>query len=465
MSALIAAAVSGVAFCFCTATASLCSSWCGNDKPSSIPPGANSGRKRSVLLLALSVVVALIFQYAVAPRLQPDRLTAYTPYIGEYLINAWTAGCTQSGSAELLQVCSGNSGVYRASFAAFIFFCIFGLAAYCRPTANREAWVAKYVLFLFFCIGTVFISNDPLFLPIYLNIARVGGSVFSIFQQVILVDVAYNWNESWLAKADKAEGDEGPGKGKKWLAAILAACAILFIGSIVGIILLYIYFGGCSTNNAFISITLLVSLLCTVVQLKCSESGSLLSSACMTAYATYLCGVACSKNSNPLCNPKLGETSVGNIILGLLLATMSLLWTGYSSTANKRVGGRHEDEDITQSGEVDETPKVGGLVVDGSYGSAPTPCEPLHEDQRPAITSDPTFFNNSWKLNAILGLICCWYAMALTGWGTVERRGNIANPDVSEVSMWMLIASQWVALSLYLWTLVAPSLCPGRDFS
>ncbi|KAL7483579.1 hypothetical protein ACHAW6_009210 [Cyclotella cf. meneghiniana] len=463
MSALIAAAVSGVAFCFCTATASLCSSCCGNDKPSSVPPGANSGRKRSVLLLALSVIVALIFQYAVAPKLQSDQLAAYTPYIGEYLVNAWTAGCTQSGSADLVQVCSGNSGVYRASFAAFVFFFIFGIAAYCKPTANREAWVAKYVLFLFLCVGTVFISNDPLFLPIYLNIARVGGSLFSVFQQVILVDLAYNWNESWLAKAEKAEADEGPGKGKKWLAAILAACAILFIGSFVGIVLMYIFFGGCSTNNAFISITLLASLLCTIVQLKCSESGSLLSSACMTAYATYLCGVACSKNSNPVCNPKLGETSVGNIILGLLLATMSLLWTGYSSTANKRVGGRHEDEDTISNapgGESNETSKVGGVVVDGSYGAAPTP---LTEDQH--TTSDPTLFGNSWKMNAILALICCWYAMALTGWGTIERRGSIANPDVSQVSMWMLIASQWIALFLYLWTLVAPSLFPGRDFS
>jgi hypothetical protein len=185
----------------------------------------------------------------------------------------------------------------------------------------------------------------------------------------------------------------------------------------------------------------------------------------MTAYATYLCGVACSKNSNPVCNPKLGETSVGNIILGLLLATMSLLWTGYSSTANKRVGGRHEDDETNSNapgGEANENSKVGGVVVDGSYGAAQTH---LDEDQLPAITSDPAFFSNSWKMNAILALICCWYAMALTGWGTIERRGSIANPDVSEVSMWMLIASQWIALLFYLWTLVAPSLFPGRDFS
>lgn len=380
-------------------------------------------------------------------------------------MEAWTAGCDDL-SAELATVCSGNSGVYRASFSAFVFFILFGLAAWCRPTANREAWPAKYILSLFLCVGTVFIPNTPLFLPIYLNIARVGGFLFSIFQQVILVDVAYNWNESWLAKSDQAEADEGAGKGKKWLGAILLACAILYIGSIAGIILLYIYFGGCSTNDAFITITLVLSLLCTVVQLRFSENGSLLSSGCMTAYATYLCGVACSKNANAECNPKLGETSIGNIIMGLLLATMSLLWTGYSSTANKRVGGRDLDDDADNTATANnetEPPKEGGVVVGGSYGATPAD-EPLNESQQ-SVASDPTYFNNSWKLNAVLALICCWYSMALTGWGSIEKRGSIANPDVSETSMWMLIVSQWIALLLYLWTLVAPRFFPDRDFS
>ena len=114
--------------------------------------------------------------------------------------------------------------------ASFLFFILFGLAVYCRPTANREAWSAKYFLFLCLCIGTIFISNVPLFIPIYLNVARVGGFAFNIFQQIILVDVAYNWNKSWLAKSEKAEVDEGERKGKKWLGlgAILAACAILY---------------------------------------------------------------------------------------------------------------------------------------------------------------------------------------------------------------------------------------------
>jgi len=457
MSGLLAAAVAGVGWCFCTASASLCSSWCGNDKPSTIPPSATSGRKRSVLLLASSIVVALVYQYGLAPN--------YDKIGWQYLSDAWSSGCDAvEGNEELVQVCAGNAAVYRASSAAFVFFVIFGIAAKCKPTSNREAWPAKYVLFLFLCIGTIFIPNDPVFIPIYLWVARVGSVVFILLQQVILVDIAYNWNLAWLDKSDQAELTEGRGKGKKWLAAILVSCGILYIASLAGIIIMYTQFKGCATNDAFISITLAMSCLCTLIQLLISEKGSLLTSACLTLYATYLCGTAVSKNPNAECNPKLGETSTWSIVLGLLVAFISLMWAGWSYTSDNRLGqSQSATPDNDDSDE--EKPKAGGVVVnDGTtYGAADS--QPPESSNQESNSINPAPSQGSWKLNAVMCLICCWYAMTLTGWGAIEKRGNIANPDVGEVSMWMLIVGQWVALLLYLWTLVAPSLFPDRDFS
>lgn len=422
-----------------------------------MPPSATSGRKRSVLLLALSVVVALIYQYALAPNY--DRIS------WQYLSDAWTSGCGDELSFELMQVCSGNAGVYRAASAAFVFFVIFGIAAKCRPTSNREAWPAKYVLFLFLCVGTIFIPNDPVFIPIFIWVARVGSVIFVLLQQLVLVDIAYNWNASWLDRSDAAEMEEGPGKGKKWLGAILVSCGVLYAASLAGIITMYIHFGGCSTNDAFISITLVASLLCTAVQLVKSETGSLLTSACMTLYSVYLCGAAVSKNPNAVCNPKLGETSTWSIILGLGIAFISLSWAGWSYTTEKRLGGAGntvDDNDGDNDGQDEEKAKPGGLVINNestTYGTADSPPEAANQ------SSNPASFGSSWKLNAVLALICCWYSMALTGWGAIEKRGDIANPDVGEVSMWMLISGQWIALLLYLWTLLAPSLFPDRDFS
>jgi len=74
-------------------------------------------------------------------------------------------------------------------------------------------------------------------------------------------------------------------------------------------------------------------------------------------------------------------------------------------------------------------------------------------------------FSSSWKLNVILALITCWYAMALTSWGSITDGGTVANPQVGRTSMWMIIGSQWLMVALYLWTLLAPKLFPDRDFS
>ena len=82
-------------------------------------------------------------------------------------------------------------------------------------------------------------------------------------------------------------------------------------------------------------------------------------------------------------------------------------------------------------------------------------------------TSSPNFGTDLWKLNVVLALISCWVAMTLTGWGTIEDYDDsrIANPQVGRVNMAMIGVSQWMAILLYIWTLVAPRLFPDRDFS
>lgn len=51
-----------------------------------------------------------------------------------------------------------------------------------------------------------------------------------------------------------------------------------------------------------------------------------------------------------------------------------------------------------------------------------------------------------------------YMSMLLTNWGTIAGQH-------SEVRMWVTIASQWVAISLYTWTIIAPRCLPNRDFT
>jgi hypothetical protein len=282
-------AFEGTTWCFCTAAASLLGACCGNDKPSTIAPGVASGRKRSVLLLVLAIAIAFGFQYGVA------GLIVGFDY-SNYVTDAWLDGCEDYATESLIERCAGNAGVYRSAFSALVFYVLAAIGVACKRTANREAWPAKYVLFLFLVLAMCFVPNDPLFLKVYLNIARIGGILFIVVQQIIFVDLAYNWNDSWVEKSNAADEEEA-GSGKKWLIAILICVAFLFIVSIVGWGLLFHYFGGCPTNTAFIAFTIIFSILITVAQLSGAE-GSLLGSSLITAYATSLCYSAGRCNLN-----------------------------------------------------------------------------------------------------------------------------------------------------------------------
>lgn len=459
MGSIISCLATGAAWCFCTATGSLLYSCCGNDKSSSTPPSATSGRKRSVLLLILTVIIAFVFQYAVGPYVM-DISTS------NYVTESWTDGCLDYESESLNKKCVGNQGVYRATFSAFIFFILAAVASYCKPTANREAWPAKYILFVFLAVAMCFLPNDPLFSSIYRNIARVGGVVFVIIQQVIILDIAYNWNESWIEKSNQAESEEIQ---KRWLGAILASCGLLFAIMLTGIGLLFGFYGGCAINNAFISITVVLSIVLTALQLT-GEEGSLLSSAVIVTYGAYLCFTAVAKNPNESCNPSIGDGDILSIVLGVSMTIVSLAWTGFSYTAEKRVDGTDLQETLVTGETVEEANleeqeendrRVQGIVANTQdYGST--------SDNEEGETASNTAENKSrpvsWKLNLILAVISCWIAMALTGWGAIEAGGSLSNPDVSRFSMWMIIASQWIMFLLYAWSLSAPRLFPDRDF-
>ena len=109
-----------------------------------------------------------------------------------------------------------------------------------------------------------------------------------------------------------------------------------------------------------------------------------------------------------------------------------------------------------------EENKVSGVVTGADHGTADTGVENEESKEEENI---PNTFSNSWKLNLVLAVVSCWFSMALTAWGSIQSGGDAANPQVGQVSMWVIVGSQWIALSLYLWTLVAPRFFPERDFS
>merc|ERR1711933_429018 len=125
---------------------------------------------------------------------------------------------------------------------------------------------------------------------------------------------------------------------------------------LAAIIFMFVEFTGCGTNITFISITLILIFLTTVIQLS-GEQGSLLSSAIMASWATYLCYSAVTKNPNEQCNPYLNDNDYGGIVLAIIVTLISLCWTGFSYTAESTISGG-DDGSVIDDEVVDVESKV-----------------------------------------------------------------------------------------------------------
>ena len=325
----------GMMYCCTNACGSLCNSCLGTTLE------GTTGRKRSVLLLVFAILASFFFKYKLGPAVVSQKSwiwKAYStiPSIGKLVHNGWKDACSEYAEDEhLLAACAGNSGVYRPTFLATLFFAIHAGATRLLPALQKEAWPAKYTLYFFGLLLCVLIPTDPLFGGIYLFLARCGAVLFILLQQLILIDVAYNWNEDWVEKANEADrlvyGD-----GVKWLQAIVACCVSFYVVCLIAIVHLYVTFGGCPGNVWIITLTLLGVCGMTAIQLAGSE-GSLLTSGVMSLYAVYLAFMMVSKNPEGKCNPMLGEDNTTGIIIGIILTSISLAWTGWSWSAEDRL--------------------------------------------------------------------------------------------------------------------------------
>ncbi|GMI36021.1 hypothetical protein TeGR_g14564, partial [Tetraparma gracilis] len=251
--------------CMCCSKilSSLCS--CGGSEGKAEP---SAGRKRSVAVVLLSLLLSLALQFLIVPNVGSwDRLDF-----------AWSCSGVDDAAQE---ACRQNSAVYRVSMVAATFFLLSALAAAASPQFNKNHWGAKIGLYLLLLVASMF--TPAAVFDGYLSVARVGAAVFVVLQQVILIDLAYNWNDSWVAKSDADEKDL-MGAGDSWLKAILGAAAFMFVLAYASLGFLFHYFGGCGFNDAALWITLVLTLMAVAFQLT-GDEGSVLTSGVMALYA------------------------------------------------------------------------------------------------------------------------------------------------------------------------------------
>ncbi len=376
-------------------------------------------------------------------------------------VSDWVTGC----EGEYKDQCIRNSAVFRFAMAMTILYGVNGIGTYFYAPFYDNMWWGKFLIYTVMLIGFSFMDSKTFDANGYAWFARSAGFFFIILQQIILLDIAYVWNERWVAFATQDEES-----GNLYLYGLLFFSAALYSVAFIGIVMMFIHFD-CEDTSVIISLTLVLTIIASFIQIFATDHGSLLTSAIMTAYATYICFSAISLYPDDECNPTIGDDSqIVTQVIGTSLVIISLTWTT-NSTISKATqyreadGGRANGDDTSMEARpkrnADTDTTGDGDNANGSFdaldGSDPDAESKGYTEKIKGLLVEVSF---------IFLLISCYYAMVITNWATEqEDDGSVASPSAGHVAMWLQASAIFIAIALYIWSLVAPSLYPDRDFS
>lgn len=370
-------------------------------------------------------------------EVQDDKIRSKKFYIGMIFISIivalifkWQLIAVGLEDVYSFQSCNGtvaclnNQATYRISFGSFLFFLIMGIATYV-PSTDSDAihldwWCIKLVGFPALIALGFLIPNG--FFDVYAEIARVVSGLFLLLQVIILIDFAHDLHEILTHANEEDGGMENMTGGERALYLGFAFSCVLV--SIIGSILLYVFYPPCTQNTAFITLSLVVGLVLFCISLSEKVDVGILPPAVVFLYGVWLTFTALMSIPGEDCN--LPESSGWfQLILSTIVTIFSVTYVSGQTAA-----------------------KAPGVLSGG-------PCCKQDEEAAPR----PLYWFFHWTLS----LASLYVAMMLTNWGVQNDDGSVSQRSWTNV--WIKLVPGWVTYLLFFWTLVAPICCPDRDFS
>ncbi|XP_030699447.1 serine incorporator 3 [Globicephala melas] len=376
--------------------------------------------------------------------------------------------------------------VYRINFALAVFFFAFFLLMLKvktskdpRAAIHNGFWFFKIAAIVGIMVGSFYIPGGH-FTTAWFFIGMVGAAFFILIQLVLLVDFAHSWNESWVNRMEE-------GNPRCWYAALLSVTSMFYILSIISVVLLYTYYtkpDGCTENKFFISFNLILCIVVSIMSIhpKIQEHqprSGLLQSSIITLYTMYLTWSAMSNEPDHSCNPGLlsiimhmtsptlapanatalaptpaapsqsGPSLNKENFIGLVVFVLSLLYSSIRNASNSQVSK------LTLSGS--DSVILRDTTANGASDE---------EDGRPRRAVDNEREGVQYNYSIFHLMLCSaslYIMMTLTNWYSPDA--NFQTMTSKWPAVWVKISSSWVCLLLYVWTLVAPLVLTGRDFS
>ncbi|EXJ71001.1 uncharacterized protein A1O5_05994 [Cladophialophora psammophila CBS 110553] len=393
------------------------------------------------------------------------------------------------GSSE----CYGYFAVQRINFALGMFHLILSILLIgVRSTKDTRAalqngfWGPKLLVWIAFIVISFFIP-EGFFLFWGNYVAYTGAMLFVLLGLILLVDLAHTWAELCQDKID--EGD-GPNY-RLWQVLLMGSSLGMYLAAFAMTIVMYIFFAssGCSMNIAAITINLVLLFLVTFLSVQptiqdANPKAGLAQSAMVAVYCTYLTFSAVAmepddKHCNPLIRARGARTTT--VILGAIVTMLTIAYTttraatqGFAMGSNS---GKNKYAQLTQDenehGLVSQQPASRREIMRAAVESGALPASALDEDSDDEDNTEVsskdderqgTQYNYS-LFHVIFLMATCWVATLLTQKMDPESSTDFTPVGRTYWASWIKIISAWLCYAIYCWTLVAPMVLEGRDFS
>eukprot|EP00656_Telonema_subtile_P028994 TRINITY_DN3181_c0_g1_i3.p1 TRINITY_DN3181_c0_g1~~TRINITY_DN3181_c0_g1_i3.p1 ORF type:complete len:325 (+),score=66.88 TRINITY_DN3181_c0_g1_i3:133-1107(+) len=305
-------------------------------------------------------------------------------------------------------------------------------------------WWAKSLAAGSLCLMSFFLPNS--FFVEYSYFAAVFSGIFVILQVMVLLDWAYAWNESW-------RGQEAPEVATGWRIALLVFSVLLLIGGLTLDGFMYYWFDcGLGYGMTTFSMVVMIALTLLSVTTWC-EHGSLIASSVIFFNVQLITMTGLYNNDDANCNRLSSAGNETQVVFSLLLAALSITKAAWSSISNgDSAGGITRRSANTTTTEMRAKPDT----------EAPAPAE--HVGFCSCWSGEAMPDQGAWRYLAILAVSMCYMGMLLSDWGV--KVSNDCNPDDtrSDIGLWVNLATSWLIMLLYLWSLIAPQILTDREF-
>jgi hypothetical protein len=366
-------------------------------------------------------------------------------------------GCEYAESSEhgaiAQKICYGNTFVYRVSFALAVFFflhfCTVSDVTCCidepsRAELQTSCFCCKALLLFVLNVAVLWIPNA--FFASYAWVCMFVSAAFLVIQIMLIVDFAYALGEEWSERIERMP------RFQYYLAFVAGGAYASGIAITIYSYVTFVPHSDCNLHGFSVTINALSSLIYTAISIWVPH-GSVVPSGIVFGYTSFVGLTALRSSTDARCNllyHPLGSDNdglghaVGITLLSALLTAGALGYTVVS------IGGGDCQESMSLAGADEE------------------------QDRRDADNSILFGMSQSLRSYSYFHLIMLmgsmYLAMLATDWSISGDATAGASAQQSEdrhavVSFWVKLATQWLTILMYVWSLLAPYFClSDRNF-